>query len=43
MFINNQKYEVCYQLDTSKINIINSILEVKLKIVYELTNLERIL
>lgn len=38
MFINDKKYYPCCQLDISKINVIDNILEVKLKIIYEIKN-----
>ena len=40
MYINNQKYEPCYQLDISKIKIINNILEVHLEILGEIKSLK---
>ena len=40
IYINNEKFEPCYQLDIRKIKIINNILDVKLKILEEIKHLE---
>ena len=40
MFINNERYDLCYQLDLFKMKITNNILEVKLKKISELKTLE---
>ena len=40
IYINNEKFEPCYQLDIRKIKVINNILDVKLKILEEIKYLE---
>ena len=40
MFINNEKYDLCYKMDIFKIKNINNILEIKLQILNEVISFE---